>query len=153
MYKRNSGKKGPVTSKKVVCDGVEFKSGLEKNMHLALKDEGVEHTYEGKTFMLHNKFFFPNICYERQANGKGEFMDRGNGNINDIKYTPDFVGDGFIIECKGRPNDAFPIRWKLFKKHMADLHSSIMIFKPQCKDECIRTAQIIKQIQKLKEKK
>ena len=31
-------------------------------------------------------------------------------------YTPDFVGNGFIIETKGNPNEAFPLRWKLFKK-------------------------------------
>ena len=33
-----------------------------------------------------------------------------------IKYTPDFIGDNFIIETKGRANESFPMRWKLFKK-------------------------------------
>ena len=25
-----------------------------------------------------------------------------------MTYTPDFVGNNFIIEAKGRPNDVFP---------------------------------------------
>ena len=33
-----------------------------------------------------------------------------------IKYTPDFIGEDFIIETKGRANESFPIRWKLFKR-------------------------------------
>ena len=35
-----------------------------------------------------------------------------------IKYTPDFVSDSFIIECKGRANESFPLRWKMFKKYL-----------------------------------
>ena len=33
-----------------------------------------------------------------------------------IKYTPDFIGKDFIIETKGRANESFPLRWKLFKR-------------------------------------
>ena len=33
-----------------------------------------------------------------------------------LRYTPDFVNDKFIIECKGRANESFPMRWKLFKR-------------------------------------
>ena len=33
-----------------------------------------------------------------------------------IKYTPDFIGKDFIIETKGRANESFPMRWKLFKR-------------------------------------
>ena len=39
-------------------------------------------------------------CYERCANGKGDYKDRGNKKILHIKYTPDFIGKGFIIETK-----------------------------------------------------
>ena len=59
----------------------------------------------------------PNECYERCANGKGEFKNRGNKKILGIKYTPDFISYDYIIECKGRPNESFPIRWKIFKKY------------------------------------
>ena len=45
-------------------------------------------------------------------------VNRGNKKVLGIKYTPDFEGKDFIIECKGRPNDTFPLRWKMFKKHV-----------------------------------
>ena len=35
--KKRSSKRGPVRAKKVVCDGIQFASGLEKYMYLALK--------------------------------------------------------------------------------------------------------------------
>ena len=95
-------KRGPVRSKKVMCDGVTFASGLEKYMYLALKKSKIRAEYEGKTFVLIDGFEFELSSYERQSNGKGQFVDRGNKKIQPIIYTPDFVGNDFIIETKGR---------------------------------------------------
>ena len=97
LYKR---KKGPVQSKKVIVDGITFASGLEKYMYQAMKNANIKAQYEGKTFVVSEGFNFPNVSIERCANGRGEFKDRGNKKILSIKYTPDFIGDGFIIECK-----------------------------------------------------
>ena len=109
-------KRGPVRSKKVICDGITFASGLEKYMYQALKEAKIKAEYEGEKYTLIDGFEFETASYERQSNGKGEFTNRGNKKILPIKYTPDFVGNEFIIECKGRANESFPIRWKLFKK-------------------------------------
>ena len=68
------------------------------------------------TFELQEAFEFDVNSYERQANGKGEMVNRGQKKIQSIKYTPDFISPSFIIECKGRANESFPIRWKMFKK-------------------------------------
>ena len=46
---------------------------------------------------------------------KETYKDRGCKKILPIKYKPDFVGRDFVIECKGRANESFPLRWKLFK--------------------------------------
>ena len=32
-----------------------------------------------------------------------------------MTYLPDFVGKDFIIECKGFPNESWPLRKKLFE--------------------------------------
>ena len=101
MRKRRK-KNGPVRSKKVVFDGITFASGLEKYMYQALKKAKVFAEYEGETFTLIDGFEFNTSSHERQSNGKGQFVDRGNKKILPIKYTPDFVGDGFVIETKGR---------------------------------------------------
>ena len=146
MKKRIRGrlkrKRGPVQAKKVVCDGIKFASGLEKYMYLALKKAKIKAKYEGKTYIIQEGFEFKTTSYERQSNGKGEFKDRGNKKILPIKYTPDFIGKGFIIETKGRANEAFPMRWKLFK-HYAEHNLNSILYKPQNQKECDETVKLI----------
>ena len=148
MRKRYKRKKGPVTSKKVTCDGITFASGLEKYMYEALKKAKIEAKYEGKTFIVLEGFDFPNISIERCGNGKGDYKNRGEKKILPIKYTPDFIGDDFIIECKGRANESFPLRWKLFKKVVSNEHPHVIIYKPQNQKECDKTAELILEMQK-----
>jgi hypothetical protein len=141
--KRRSKKKGPVRAKKVSFDGIDFASGLEKYMYMALKKAKIRSKYEGETFVLLNGFHFENEAYEKQANGKGDYINRGNKRILPIKYTPDFIGDDFIIETKGRANESFPMRWKLFKKLVSEQFPNITLYKPQNQKDCDRTVELI----------
>lgn len=142
MLRKKGKKRGPVVAKKVTCDGIDFKSGLEKYMHLALKSAGIHAVYEGESFELMSPFKFSPDSYERQANGKGDMINRGNKKHQGIKYTPDFIGEGFIIECKGRANESFPIRWKLFKDKMKD-SKDVVLYKPQSQKECDEVVRLI----------
>ena len=148
MKKRIRGrlkkKRGPVRAKKVVCDGIKFASGLEKHMYLALKKAKIHAIYEGATFTVQEGFEFKNESYERQSNGKGELVNRGCKKILPIKYTPDFVSSSFIIECKGRANESFPMRWKLFKKYVNDNLKHVTLYKPQNQKECDMVIELIK---------
>lgn len=137
-------KRGPVQSRKISYDGHNFASGLEKYMYMALVKAKIKAKYEGETFVLLNGFHFENEVYERQANSKGEFINRGEKRILPIKYTPDFIGEDFIIETKGRPNESFSIRWKLFKKLVTEQFPSYVLFKPQNQKECDRVIEILK---------
>lgn len=141
--RRRSKKRGPVRSKKISYDGINFASGLEKYMYMALKKNKIKAKYEGETFVLINGFHFENESYERQANGKGELINRGSKRILPIKYTPDFIGDNFIIETKGRANESFPIRWKLFKKLITEQFPAYTLYKPQNQRECDRVIELI----------
>ena len=141
--KKRSKKRGPVRAKKVSFDGIDFASGLEKYMYMALKKAKIKSKYEGETFVLLNGFHFENEVYERQSNGKGDYANRGSKRILPIKYTPDFIGDDFIIETKGRANESFPMRWKLFKKLVSEQFPNITLYKPQNQTECDRTVQLI----------
>ena len=136
-------KRGPVRSKKVICDGITFASGLEKYMYLALKEAKIQNVYEGETFVLQEGFMFDNESHERQSNGKGDMVNRGCKKILPIKYTPDFVSDSFIIECKGRANESFPIRWKMFKKHVKVNLKHVTLYKPQNQKECDKVVELI----------
>ena len=143
MKKRISRKKGPVRAKKVSFDGINFASGLEKYMYVALKEAKIKSEYEGQTYVLQETFQFDTDSYERQGNGKGDMINRGRKKILNIKYTPDFVSDSFIIECKGRANESFPLRWKMFKKHVKEHIPHVTLYKPQNQKECDRVVELI----------
>ena len=144
MRRRIRRKRGPVVSKKVTVDGIKFASGLEAYMYKALKTAKIKADYEKRTFEIFEGFDFTNESYERQANGKGSMVNRGNKKVLAIKYTPDFEGTNFVIECKGRANESFPIRWKLFKKHIADNYPNMRLYKPQRQSECDDVINLIK---------
>ena len=143
MIRKFKRKQGPVRSKKVTVDGVQFASGLEKYMYLALKKANLSFLYEGETYVLQDSFVFNNKSYEKQSNGKGEFKNRGEKKILNIKYTPDFVSPSFIIECKGRANESFPIRWKMFKKHVKEHLKHVTLYKPQNQKDCDEVIRLI----------
>ena len=150
MMKRSfKRKKGPVQSKKISYDGINFASGLERYMYKALKKAKITALYEGQTFELSAAFDFPFPSYERCGNGKGDYKNRGNKKILNIKYTPDFIGKDFIIETKGRANESFPLRWKLFKRLLIESNFITQspinwtLYKPQNQKECDETIRLI----------
>ena len=143
MKRKRSKKKGPVQSKKISYDGINFASGLERYTYMALKKARLFEGYENEVFQLIDGFNFKNQSYEKQSNGKGDYINRGQKKILGIKYTPDFVGKDFIIECKGRANESFPIRWKLFKMYLYHTRSEVTLYKPQNQKECDETVNLI----------
>lgn len=78
-------------------DGIKFRSKLETYTYKKLKEAKINAEYEKHKFELLPAFNF-----------HGE-------KVRAITYLPDFVGKDFVIECKGFPNDAFPLKEKLFK--------------------------------------
>ena len=122
MRKRHK-KRGPVRSKKVMLDGITFASGLEKYMYLALKKAKIKAKYEGETFTLIDGF-------EVDTNLNGE--ERAL-----------VVNDKFIIECKGRANESFPMRWKLFKRMINKQRPYVTLYKPQNQKECDQVIELI----------
>ena len=151
MKKRNyKRKRGPVQSKKITYDGINFASGLERYMYMALKKAKIKALYEGQTFELVEGFDFPFEAYERCGNGKGVYKNRGNKKILNIKYTCEFIGKGFINDTKGRANESFPLRWKLFKKLITENRlGPFTLYKPHNQKECDETVSLI--LSKLKD--
>ena len=134
-----------VNSKKVEVDGIKFASGLEKYCYLALKKEKLFELYEGEKFTIMQGFAPCQQYWERQSNGKGVISERSGKKVLGINYTPDFTGRDFIIETKGRANDTFPIRWKLFKRWCLDNNETRPLYKPQNQKEVDEVIQLIKQ--------
>lgn len=82
--------------KHVEIDGYEFKSPLEAYTYKEFKRNHIPIQYEPTQFELLPAFSYQDKKYRN------------------IKYTPDFLGEDFVCECKGRVQRDFPLRWKMF---------------------------------------
>lgn len=90
--------------------GIHFRSKLELYTYEAFKEAGIPVKYEPKHFTLLPKF---------------EYLGE---KIRPITYLPDFVGRGFMVECKGLIGDSFPLRFKLFKYYLHKHHSKMKCY-------------------------
>jgi hypothetical protein len=127
---------------KVTYDNITFRSKLEFYCYKQLKANQIPFKYEEITFTLLDAFTFDNLCYE-VVKSKKQFIEASN-KIRPITYTPDFVGNNWIIETKGNPNDSWPLRWKLFKKYLVDNNFKYSIFVPKNQKQVNETINIIK---------
>lgn len=135
----NKASKGRVkNATKVSKYGIDFKSRLECYTYEALTNAGIPVKYEPKHFELVPKFEFNgtriwNGVWTVNKKGKrthsntvGEF--KYSPAVNALTYCPDFIGDGFIIECKGFATESFPLRFKLFKRYLKQHHSNVDLY-------------------------
>lgn len=133
---------------KVKIDGIEFASKLESRMHLLLKSENIPNVYEGKKFTIIENFSFENSSWEK-SKSKKIMEDKGHKKILPITYTPDFIDaqepPRFIIECKGNPNERFPLVWKLFKRYLAINNMDTDLYMPRTQKDCL---DVVKEIKK-----
>lgn len=143
VRKKTVGKK-KVNATKITIDGIEFASTLEGKMYTLLKNAGIPHHYEGKTYATMEEAAYPNGCYERATKASVKMIDRKK--ISGVKYTPDFIGinEAWFIEVKGRANESFSIRWKLFKQMLLKQGKSPILFKPMTVKDCEQVIEILK---------
>lgn len=144
MKKRTKGRK-LIQSKKSKYDGHIFDSQLELYMYKRLKDEGIEFTFNEKSYILIPSFKYKSPVYEPTRVKISGLSDKRS--VRAMSYTPDFVGenDKWIIETKGRANESFPLRWKIFKTIMQLQDTPPALFLPRNKQECEETILLIKQ--------
>ena len=101
----------------------KYKSSIEKYCSDQLKSHGIPFDYEEEQFTLVESFRFEHK-YFKMTNKRKDMSDRSNSIQQPIRYTPDFVckDSTWIIETKGYlpSHHDFPMRWKLFLKHIMD---------------------------------
>lgn len=128
---------------KPTYNGITFDSGLEVYCYKALEKAGLQFEYTKTTFVLIQPFVFGRDSYEPDKK-RGLLLTKKSPNLQSIKYTPDFVGDTWIIETKGRQNESFPLRWKLFKRYLTDKNIKFDLYLPKNQkqvDQCIELIQ------------
>jgi len=116
MNKKKSGKIKNATP--LIVDGVHYRSKLEAYMAKLLASNNIPFEYETKIFTLLEPFEFH------------------GDKIRAITYKPDFLVDGHIIECKGFPNDAYPLKAKMFKKLLTEQLPDVLYHVPRNNKEC-----------------
>lgn len=62
-----------------------------------------------------------------------------------MTYKPDFVGNNFIIECKGMMTDSFPLRWKIFKYMLMQTNQDYKLFLVRNQKQVDEMIDILKQ--------
>ena len=136
--RRKPSRKGKqvVNARKKEVDGITFASGLEAKMYTLLRDAGIEFVYEGTTYCIFEQEEYPAECFERATRRSKQMIDRRK--VAPIRYTPDFIckNEDWIIECKGRANDRFPLVWKMFKSLMGKRKDAPILFKPATTADC-----------------
>lgn len=87
-------------------EGIKFRSKLEVATYKLFKEAGITPQYEEKSFEMVPAFSFMGV------------------KIRPMTYKPDFIVGNYVIECKGNPNDAWPVREKVFKYHLHKTNSN-----------------------------
>ena len=113
--------------------GIQFRSKLEVYTYKKLKEAGIKFDYEKYSFVLLEKFEFNGKSMELYHRKGEKLFSWQKPTVRTISYKPDFVNlrDGWVIECKGHPNDAFPNKWKMFKKYLNDNKLKVDLFMPR----------------------
>lgn len=124
---------------KLLYDNIQFRSSLEVYCYQQLKKHHLEVNYETITYELIPKFTFNGKCLESSKNG----LKLATNNIRPWTYTPDFIGTGWIIECKGfRGLDTWPLKLKAFKYLLKD--SDIDLYIPSNRKQVDEAIELVK---------
>jgi len=85
---------------KITENGIKFDSKLEHYLYHKLKEYSIPFEYNQNVYEV-----LPAFKYHDEK-------------FRSITYKPDFVNENWVIECKGFPNESWPLRKKLFLWHL-----------------------------------
>lgn len=144
MQRKKKEDNRKIKSNSIEYDGIKFKSGLEKYVYRRLVKYGLNPRYESEVFTIWNGIK-PTVPFYDIRKVRGKAIRKNHLNmerLEDITYTPDFVffynGIKVIIEAKGKENDQFPLRKKLFRAYLETVDYPVIyaeIFTLQQLDE------------------
>ena len=94
-----------------IYNEIHYRSKLETDCAKFFEDSKIPVEYEKHTYEL-----IPKRVYLGEV-------------FKPVTYTPDFVGESFIVECKGFPNDRWPVIKKLFIQYLETNHVNKKFFE------------------------
>lgn len=126
--------------------GIKFKSRLEVLVYTELIKAGFKPQYEPKTYVLWEGFKPTVPFYDVDKDTKS--LKLNEKKIIDIKYTPDFrfeyKGLNIYVEAKGKENDVYYIKKKLFRNYLEKHEKNSMYFEVHTKKQIQQAIDILK---------
>lgn len=154
LKKYLKGNKKVRNATKCVYDSIEFKSKLELFCYRYAKGLGYDLQYEDFQTTLMQGFHLEGYLYQPDRTNKIVLNKR---KILGMTYSPDFHttiknrnGEDvkIVIECKGNPNDAYPLKKKLFLQVCDKFYKDkFYFFEPHSQKQIKECFEIIKTIQ------
>lgn len=120
------------------------RSTLEDYCFLKLKEEEIDFCYECIKVTLVQGFV--SSCPSMEIYGVSKKYKEVTPKIRPITYTPDFIGQWWMIETKGHLTPKAKDRWKLFKKYLTDNGIVCYLFMPRNHKQIDESIEIIKEI-------
>lgn len=133
-------------------DGISFKSKLEVFCYKKLKENNIPFEYEKHKFTLFEGFKPTFHCYFPDKLGS---LELDLTKLRSTTYTPDFVGDYWVIDTKGWSNDLYPVKLKLFRAliESSEEYKKYKLFiEPHNQKQCLQAIELIKNYKQLKNK-
>ena len=128
-------------------NGIKFKSKLEAAFYKLLIEAGFEPQYEQRTYLLW-KGYKPTIPFYTKDR-KTKLLKLEDTKLRNMTYTPDFTfnynGRLIIIEAKGKENDTYPLKRKLFRGLLESVASdNPLFFEVFSQKQLLQAIEIIK---------
>jgi len=152
MIKKKKSKSNSSENKKVknaritIYDGISFKSKLEVYCYKKLKENEIPFEYEPKVYTLFvgNK---PNLVSFYDPDKKTKKLRLNNTKVINVTYTPDFVGDNWVIETKGLKSSTYSIKMKMFREYLENTGNKWYIYEPHSQYQIDEAIKLIKELQ------
>lgn len=131
----------------IVFEGIKFKSKLELAFYKILTQAGFNPQYEQKTYLLWEGCK-PTIPFYTKDK-KTKLLKLDDVKLRNMTYTPDFTfnynGRLIIIEAKGKENDTYPLKRKLFRGLLeGHTHDNPLFFEVFTQKQLLQAIEIIK---------
>ena len=128
-----------------VFNGIQFKSILEKNCYMELRRANLTVLYEPTKFVLFKgeRVSKPYVHYK-----KGLEIIELDKKLVDMTWSFDYEvvnlkGHRFVVEAKGKENDTFPLKLKMFRQAMEnEEYTAILVVNS--KKDCLKAIEYIK---------
>lgn len=129
-----------------IYNNIKFKSIIEVMVYKTLLQYGFNPVYEPIKYILWEGFR-PTVPFYTRSKGKNKL---NLTKLINITWTPDlyleYEGMKIIIEVKGKSNDVFPYKLKLFRKLIESFvdRDKYLIFEIFTKKQLLEAIEIIK---------